>query len=91
MALTPRELTEVLRPRLRDALYKRIGDTNDTNRTGEMMRLADDLEIALSTLKTRVYGETLPDMAEWVALCLRYPGLQHEVLRAIADELERAG
>ena len=80
---TADQLRPILKDRLRDALNKRIGDTN---RTGAMMRAADDLKQAVSTFKTRLYGETLPDMAEWVAMELLWPGIEAEVLSDITGQ-----
>ena len=80
---TADQLRPILKDRLRDALNRRIGDTN---RTGAMMRAADDLKQAVSTFKTRLYGETLPDMAEWVAMELLWPGIAVEVLGDITGE-----
>lgn len=84
MALTPDQLTPMLLAKLRDALERRIGDTN---RTGAMQRAADDLGIVLSTFKTRLYGETLPDMAEWEAMQLLWPGIRQEVVGAIDGQV----
>ena len=80
---TADQLRPILKNRIRDALNKRIGDTN---RTGGMMRAADDLQQAVSTFKTRLYGETLPDVAEWVAMEFMWPGIQAEVLGDITGE-----
>ena len=81
--LTPDQLAPLLLVRFRDALNRRLGDTN---RTGQMMRWADDLGRALSTIKTRVYGEALPDAAEWEAWFLMCPGLRAEVMGKITGE-----
>ena len=81
--LTPDQLAPILLTRLRDALNRRLGDTN---RTGQMMRWADDLGRALSTIKTRVYGEALPDAAEWEAWFLMFPDMRAEVMGGIVDE-----
>ena len=80
---TADQLRPILKDRLRDALNRRVGDTN---RTGAMLRAADDLGQAHSTFKTRLYGETLPDIAEWTAMEFLWPGIQTEVLGDITGD-----
>ena len=83
VALTPNKLTPVLLAKIRDALNRRIGETD---RTGAMQEAADDLEIALSTFKTRLYGRVLPDIAEFEVMCELWPGFREEVMGDRNDE-----
>ena len=82
MATTADDLNPILRSRLKVALYKLadkpgIGDWRD--------HIADDIGVDRSTVENWFYGNNLPSLAGWVALCLRVPGLENLVLAEITQ------
>ena len=81
MRLTADQIRPLLSDKLRNALNARAPDSN---RTGWMMRTADDLGLHLNTFRNILYGESTPSGPVLVALFGYFPGLQGEVLGVLS-------
>ena len=88
MAETAAQLAPVLRKRLKDALYARA---DKGNVGGWRDRIADNLGMDRNTVERWFYGDNLPSLSGWVALCQQLPGLQDEVLGDITGERDGGG
>ena len=91
MAETAGQLAPILRKRLKDALYERGKKANSTNIGGWRDKIADDIGMDRGAVENWFYGNNLPSLSAWVALCQQLPGLQDEVLGDITGEYNGGG
>ena len=91
MAETAGQLAPILRKRLQDALYARACRADKTNIGGWRNRIADDIGMDRGAVENWFYGNNLPSLSGWVALCQQLPGLQDEVLGNITGERDGGG
>ena len=83
MATTADQLTPILKDRLKSALYE-LAEKGNVG--GWRDHVADDIGVDRKTAENWFYGNNLPSLAGWVALCLRVPGLQQRVLEGITRD-----
>ena len=88
MAETAPQLASILRKRLKDALYARA---DKGNIGGWRDRIADNIGMDRGAVENWFYGNNLPSLSGWVALCQQLPGLQDEVLGDITGERNGGG
>ena len=88
MAETAPQLAPILRQRLKDALYERA---DKGNIGGWRDKVADDIGMDRGAVENWFYGNNLPSLSGWVALCQQLPGLQDEVLGDITGERNGGG
>ena len=88
MAESAGQLVPILRKRLKDALYARA---DKGNVGGWRDRIADKIGMDRGTVEKWFYGDNLPSLSGWVALCQQLPGLQDEVLGDITGERNGGG
>lgn len=88
MAETAPQLAAILRKRLKDALYARA---DKGNIGGWRDRIADNIGMDRGAVENWFYGNNLPSLSGWVALCQQLPGLQDEVLGDITGERNGGG
>ena len=88
MAETAAQLAPILRKRLKDALYARA---DKGNIGGWRDRLADNIGMDRGAVENWFYGNNLPSLSGWIALCQQLPGLQDEVLGDITGEHNGGG
>ncbi len=88
MAETAPQLAPILRQRLKDALYARA---DKGNIGGWRDKIADDIGMDRGAVENWFYGNNLPSLSGWVALCQQLPGLQDEVLGDITGERNGGG
>ncbi len=88
MAETAAQLAPILRKRLKDALYARA---DKGNIGGWRDRIADNIGMDRGAVENWFYGNNLPSLSGWIALCQQLPGLQDEVLGDITGELTGGG
>ncbi len=91
MAETAPQLAPILRQRLKAALYGRAKASNQSNIGGWRDRIADDIGMDRGAVENWFYGNNLPSLSGWVALCQQLPGLQDEVLGDITGERNGGG
>ncbi len=91
MAETAGQLAPILRKRLKDALYARAQQANKGNIGGWRDKIADDIGMDRGALENWFYGNNLPSLSGWIALCQQLPGLQDEVLGDITGERNGGG
>ncbi len=91
MAETAAQLAPILRKRLKDALYARAARDNKSNIGGWRDRIADNIGMDRSAVENWFYGNNLPSLSGWIALCQQLPGLQDEVLGDITGERNGGG
>ena len=88
MADTAAQLAPILRKRLKDALYARA---DKGNIGGWRDKIADDIGMDRGAVENWFYGNNLPSLSGWIALCQQLPGLQDEVLGDITGERNGGG
>lgn len=91
MAETAAQLAPILRKRLKDALYARAVEANKINIGGWRDRIADNIGMDRGAVENWFYGNNLPSLSGWIALCQQLPGLQDEVLGDITGERNGGG
>ena len=91
MAETAAQLAPILRKRLKDALYARAIENNKGNIGGWRDRIADNIGMDRGAVENWFYGNNLPSLSGWIALCQHLPGLQDEVLGDITGERNGGG
>lgn len=88
MAETAPQLAPILRQRLKNALYARA---DKGNICGWRDKIADDIGMDRGAVENWFYGNNLPSLSGWVALCQQLSGLQDEVLGDITGERNGGG